>query len=88
MSWRIVHWDEEQVRGALKEGRYDDVSLTGWGRLDDLVAMNYELGVVEELERLGGMGGGEVYIPEGFVHMALQFRSYVGDESVSGMQKG
>ena len=88
MSWHIVHWDEEAVREALKRGRYDDVSLTGWGRLDDLVALNYELGVVEELEELSADLKGESYIPDWFVHLALQFRSYVGDESISGMQSG
>ena len=45
MSWHLVRWDEEKVREALKRGRYDDVSLTGWGRLDDLVALSHELGV-------------------------------------------
>lgn len=88
MSWRIIHWDEGKVWESLKQGRYDDVSLTGWGRLDDLVASNYELGVVEEMEKLGGSGDEERYIPEWFVHTALGFRSYVGGESVVGMQQG
>ena len=62
MSWHIVCWDEEKVREALKQGRYDDVSLTGWGQLDDLVALSHELGVFEEFERLASPVKGEGYI--------------------------
>lgn len=88
MSWHIVRWDEEKVRQALKQGRYDDVSLTGWGRLDDLVALNYELGVVEELQKLEASVERVCAIPDWFVGMALQFRSYVGDESLHQMETG
>lgn len=88
MSWHIVQWDEEKVRQALKQGRYDDVSLTGWGRLDDLVALGYELGVVTELEKLETPLRGQSYIPSWFVNLALLFRCYVGDESLNAMQSG
>jgi len=88
MSWHIVRWDEEKVRQALKRGRYDDVSLTGWGRLDDLVALSHELGVFKEFEQLEASMKGEGYIPTWFMNTALLFRSYVGDTSLNGMQSG
>lgn len=88
MSWHIVCWDEEKVRQALKRGRYDDVSLTGWGRLDDLVALGHELEVFREFEQLEASMKGEGYIPTWFMNTALLFRSYVGDTSVNGMQSG
>ena len=76
MSWHIVRWDEEKVRGALKRGSYDDVSLTGWGRLDDLVALSHALEVFREFERLEAPMKGEGYIPPWFMNTALLFRSY------------
>ena len=88
MSWHIVHWDEEKVRQSLKRGRYDDVSVTGWGRLDDMVALSHELGIYKEFEGLESELKGEGYIPSWFMNMALLFRSYVGDESINSMQKG
>ena len=52
MRWQIVYWNQEQVREALKRGRYDDASLTGWGRLDDLIALANGLGVLKELDTI------------------------------------
>jgi hypothetical protein len=49
MSWQILSWNQEKMREALQRGEYDDASLTGWGRLDDLIALTEGMGILKEL---------------------------------------
>ena len=38
-QYRLMKENGPYVRKMLKKGKYDDASLTGWGRLDELVAV-------------------------------------------------
>jgi hypothetical protein len=88
MSWQLLYWNQEKVREALQRGEYDDASLTGWGRLDDLVALAEGLGVLKELHAIQPDLTREGDIPRWFIHHALFLRTVVGDESLSAMQEG
>ncbi|MEA3459295.1 MAG: hypothetical protein U9R11_01215 [Chloroflexota bacterium] len=47
--WVILHHKQERVCELLRWGQYDDASLSGWGCLDELVAMMVGLGLFEVL---------------------------------------
>lgn len=38
-DYRLMKENGAYVRKMLKKTKYDDASLTGWGRLDELVAV-------------------------------------------------
>jgi hypothetical protein len=88
MSWQILYWNQEKVREALQRGEYDDASLTGWGRLDDLIALADGLGMLQELNGIHPELTREGSIPRWFIHRALLVRTVVGDESLNAMQEG
>lgn len=88
MSWQILYWDQDKVREALKRGEYDDASLTGWRRLDDLMALADGLGILHELNGIHPELTREGSIPRWFIHRALWLRTVVGDESLSVMEEG
>lgn len=88
MSWQILYWNQEKVREALQRGEYDDASLTGWGRLDDLMALAEGLGILKELHGIDPELTREGSIPRWFIHHALFLRTVVGDASLSAMQEG
>jgi len=39
ISRHTVHWDEKRVHHSLKRSRYDDISVTDWRRLDDMLTL-------------------------------------------------
>jgi hypothetical protein len=84
----MLYWNQEKVREALQRGEYDDASLTGWGRLDDLMALAEGLGVLKALHMIHPELTREGSIPRWFIHQALFLRTVVGDESLSAMQEG
>jgi hypothetical protein len=86
MSWHILYWNQEKVWEALQGGEYDDVGLTGWGRLDDLMAPAEGLGILKELHQLHPELTREGSIPRWFIHHALFLRTVVGDESFNAMR--
>jgi hypothetical protein len=88
MSWQILYWNQEKVREALQRGEYDDASLTGWGRLDDLMALAEGLGILRALHGIHPELTRERSIPRWFIHRALWLRTVVGDASLSAMQEG
>jgi len=49
MSWQILYWNQERVREALQRDEYDDASMTGRGRLDELIGLAEGLGVLQAL---------------------------------------
>src|SRR6266511_158941 len=88
MSWQILSWNQEKVREALQRGKYDDASLTGGGRLDDLRALTEGMGIRKELDGIHPELTREGSIPRWFIHHALFLRTVVGDDSLSAMQEG
>lgn len=88
MCGQILSWNQEKGREALKRGEYDDARLTGWGRLDDLMALAEGLGILQELNGIHPELTREGSSPRWFIHRALWVRTVVGDESLSAMPEG
>jgi len=51
MSWHRLKENKEKVRERLKRRKWDDVSLTGWGRLDEFIYFLHGLGYFKILQR-------------------------------------
>lgn len=72
----------------LRKGVYDDVSLAGWGHLDDLMAMTMGLGIYNALEGIKPKIKGDCYIPHWVIYNALFFKQLLGEESYLSLQEG
>lgn len=86
--WQLMSEDRERVRRMLKRGQYDDASLTGWGRLDNLVAMMLGLGIFEVLGDIATEITKSCYIPRWFINNVLALKTLMGEESLNAMQDG
>lgn len=72
----------------LRKGVYDDVSLAGWGHLDELMAMAMGLGIYRVLEGIKLQIKGECYIPRLVICNALFFKQLMGEDSYLSLQEG
>jgi len=72
----------------LRKGVYDDVSLAGWGHLDELTAMAMGLGIYRVLEGIKSQIKGECYIPRLIICNALFFKQLMGEDSYNSLQEG
>ncbi len=72
----------------LRQGKYDDVSLAGWGHLDDLMAMVMGLGIYKILGKIKAEIKGACYIPRWVIHNALFFKQLLGEASYLSLQEG
>lgn len=72
----------------LRQGVYDDVSLAGWGRLDEFVAMALGLGMHKILEGIKTQIEGSCYIPRWVICNALIFKLLLGEDSYLSLQEG
>jgi len=86
--WVILQHQQERVRELLRRGQYDDASLSGWGRLDELVAMMVGLGLFEVLGSLGTEIKKSCFIPRWLINNALALKAIVGEPSLNAMQEG
>lgn len=85
--WRIMRENKERVRKLLKKRKYDDVSLTGWGRLDEVIVLMKELGILKELDKIQ-RDMKEGYIPLWFINNSLALWKLLGEKSIRAMQEG
>jgi hypothetical protein len=51
-DFQVFHQRKQRVRQMLRKGLYDDVSLAGWGHLDELMAMVMGLGIYTILGKI------------------------------------
>lgn len=72
----------------LRKGVYDDVSLAGWGHLDELMAMVMGLGIYKILEKIKSEIKGECPIPRFVIYNALFFKQLLGESSYLSLQEG
>lgn len=72
----------------LRQGKYDDVSLAGWGHLDDLMAMVMGLGIYKVLEKIKTGIKGACYIPRWVIYNALFLKVLLGEDSYLSIQEG
>lgn len=72
----------------LRKGIYDDVSLAGWGHLDEFMAMAIGLGIHKILDRIKTEIKGACPIPRFIIYNALFFKSLLGGPSYNSLQGG
>ena len=72
----------------LRKGIYDDVSLAGWGHLDELMAMTIGLGIYGILEKIETGIKKECPIPRFVIYNALFFKNLMGEPSYLSLQEG
>jgi hypothetical protein len=72
----------------LRKGIYDDVSLAGWGHLDELMAMTIGLGIYGTLEKIETEMKAECPIPRFVIYNALFFKHLLGEDSYLSLQEG
>ena len=72
----------------LRKGIYDDVSLAGWGHLDELMTMAMGLGIYTILGKIGMETKGECPIPRLVICNALFFKNLLGEPSYLSLQEG
>ena len=72
----------------LRKGSYDDVSLAGWGHLDELLAMAMGLGIYRILGQIKSEIEGECPIPRLVIYNALFFKMLLGEPSYLSLQEG
>lgn len=76
-SYRILRHAQEEVREKLKQKRFDDVSLTSYGRLDEFVSFLVSLGFLKMLTQLG-ISTGKSGIPVFLLAMLSFIRPLLG----------
>ena len=76
------------VRKMLKKKRYDDVSLTGWGRLDELVAVMALFKVFDIFSEIKVNIKGDYAIPRWFINNALALKLVLGEKGINSIQDG
>jgi len=72
----------------LRKGIYDDVSLAGWGHLDELMAMSMGLGIYRILGSIEAEIREECSIPRLVICNALFFKNLLGEPSYLSLQEG
>jgi hypothetical protein len=77
----------EKVRRLLRRGIYDDISLSGWGRLDDFVAMMVGLGIFDIFCQIRPAERNWI-IPRWFIYNSLAMKEVLGEASLNGIQDG
>ena len=87
MSHVLMEENREKVRRLLRRGIYDDISLSGWGRLDDFVAMMVGLGIFDIFSQIRPRDRSWI-IPRWFIYNSLAIKEVLGEASLNGIQDG
>ena len=84
----LMKENKEYVRKMLKKHKYDDASLTGWGRLDDLIAVMRAFNVFKIFDDIKVDIKEECAIPRWFINNILALKLIIGDRGINSLQNG
>lgn len=87
-EYKLMKENGAYVRKMLKKHKYDDVSLTGWGRLDELVAVMNLFKVFEIFSEIKVDVRGECEIPRWFINNSLALKLVLGERGINAIQDG
>ncbi|MBI4332817.1 MAG: transposase [Chloroflexi bacterium] len=87
-NFQVCHQRKDRVRQMLRKGIYDDVSLAGWGHLDEFMAMALGLGIHKILGKIKTEIKGACYIPRWVICNVLFFKMLLGKDSYLDLQEG
>ena len=87
-EYMLMKENKEYVRKMLKKHKYDDASLTGWGRLDDLIAVMRAFNVFKIFDDIKVDIKEECAIPRWFINNILALKLIIGDRGINSLQNG
>ena len=87
-SYKLMKENGPYIRKMLKKGKYDDASLTGWGRLDELVAVMVLFKVFKILSEIKVDIKGSCEIPRWFINNTLALKLVLGEKGINSIQDG
>ena len=87
-EYELMKENGAYVRKMLKKGRYDDVSMTGWGRLDELIGVMALLKVFDILDEIKVDVREDCAIPRWFISNTLALKLVLGEKGINSIQDG
>jgi len=87
-KYRLMKENGAYVRKMLKQGKYDDASLTGWGRLDDLIAVMEYFNLFRIFDEIKVDVSEDCAIPRWFINNTLALKLVLGERGINAIQDG
>jgi hypothetical protein len=87
-EYKLMKENGSYVRKMLKKHKYDDVSLTGWGRLDELVAVMNLFKVFEIFDEIKVGVRKNCEVPRWFINNTLALKLVLGERGINAIQDG
>ena len=87
-DYKLMKENGAYVRKMLKKGRYDDASLTGWGRLDEPVAVMSLFKVFDIFSEIKIDIRESCEIPRWFINNTLTLKLVLGERGINAIQDG
>lgn len=87
-EYKLMKENGSYVRKMLKKHKYDDASLTGWGRLDELVAVMNLFKVFEIFDQIKVDVREDCDIPRWFINNTLALKLVLGERGINSIQDG
>ena len=87
-DYRLMKENGAYVREMLKKGRYDDVSMTGWGRLDELIGVMALFKVFDIFAEIKVDVRDDCAIPRWFINNTLALKLVLGEKGINSIQDG
>lgn len=88
-EYKLMKENGAYVREMLKKRKYDDASLTGWGRLDELVAVMVAFKTLDILSEIKvDLKDEDCPIPRWFINNTLALKLVLGEKGINSIQDG
>ena len=88
-EYKLMKENGAYVRKMLKKRKYDDASLTGWGRLDELVAVMAAFKTFDILSKMKvNLKDEDCPIPRWFINNTLALKLVLGEKGINSIQDG
>ncbi len=87
-DYKLMKENGSYVRKMLKKGKYDDASLTGWGRLDEVIAVMASFKVFDIFSEIKVDVRESCEIPRWFMNNTLALKLVLGERGINSIQDG
>lgn len=87
-DYKLMKENGAYVRKMLKKGKYDDASLTCWGRLDEVVEVMVLFKVFDILSEIKVDVRESCDIPRWFINNTLALKLVLGERGINSIQDG
>jgi hypothetical protein len=87
-EYKLMKENGAYVRRMLKKGRYDDASMTGWGRLDEVIGVMALFKVFDIFAEIKVDVREDCAIPRWFINNTLALKLVLGEKGINSIQDG